>query len=269
MNKRTCSIEGCGNSHASYGYCDKHYRRWRKTGDALILLRSNRKVCSEQGCEKSASGRGLCPAHYANWHYRNKSKTFELESCRAGGCTSPRDYADYCRRHNRLLKKYGDPHYVKPTATHKMCNRCKSNLPVDSFTKRKGRAEHTRQSRCKACIIQVQRERRARIGEEYNAYQRRWASENRDKRSSYETVQKARRRGNHVEKIQRIEIFERDGWVCQMCFQPVDPSLKFPHPMSATWDHIIPLSKGGPHTRENLRLAHWRENFIKGNKMPA
>lgn len=34
-------------------------------------------------------------------------------------------------------------------------------------------------------------------------------------------------------------------------------------------DHTIPLSKGGTHTWDNVRLAHFRCNSIKGNKIPS
>ena len=32
--------------------------------------------------------------------------------------------------------------------------------------------------------------------------------------------------------------------VCAICGKPVDKRLKFPHPMSATVDHIIPIDLG-------------------------
>ena len=35
----------------------------------------------------------------------------------------------------------------------------------------------------------------------------------------------------------------------------------------ATFDHIIPKSKGGPDARENLQLAHAQCNKIKGNRV--
>jgi 5-methylcytosine-specific restriction endonuclease McrA len=56
--------------------------------------------------------------------------------------------------------------------------------------------------------------------------------------------------------------------VCAICGRPVDFSLKFPDPMSATVDHIIPVSKGGsPDSIENMQLAHLCCNRSKGDSL--
>ena len=56
--------------------------------------------------------------------------------------------------------------------------------------------------------------------------------------------------------------------ICGICGQPVDKSLKFPHPDSPTVDHIIPVSKGGhPSDIDNLQLAHFRCNRAKADKL--
>ena len=55
---------------------------------------------------------------------------------------------------------------------------------------------------------------------------------------------------------------------CGICGQPVDKSLRPPHPMSPTVDHIIPIAKGGhPSDMANLQLAHWMCNRQKSDKL--
>ena len=58
--------------------------------------------------------------------------------------------------------------------------------------------------------------------------------------------------------------------ICGICGRPVDKALKYPHPLSASVDHIIPVSRGGhPSDIENLQLAHWTCNRHKSDKMTA
>lgn len=55
---------------------------------------------------------------------------------------------------------------------------------------------------------------------------------------------------------------------CGICGKPVDKALKFPHPLSPTIDHIIPVDKGGhPSSLDNLQLAHFCCNRAKSNKV--
>ena len=56
--------------------------------------------------------------------------------------------------------------------------------------------------------------------------------------------------------------------VCGICGQPVEKSLKYPHPLSGVVDHIIPLNKGGhPSDINNLQLAHRWCNRQKSDKL--
>ncbi len=55
---------------------------------------------------------------------------------------------------------------------------------------------------------------------------------------------------------------------CGICGQPVDMTLKTPHPMAPCIDHIIPIAKGGhPSDITNLQLAHWNCNRQKADKL--
>lgn len=64
-------------------------------------------------------------------------------------------------------------------------------------------------------------------------------------------------------------IVERDGQSCRLCGCDVDLTLRYPHPMSKSLDHVVPLSRGGAHTIENVQLAHLRCNMSKGARLVA
>lgn len=67
-----------------------------------------------------------------------------------------------------------------------------------------------------------------------------------------------------LERISRDEIAVRDDWTCQLCVIEVDPTLRYPDPLSASLDHVIPIARGGQHVRSNLQLAHLVCNMSKG-----
>ena len=102
-------------------------------------------------------------------------------------------------------------------------------------------------------------------------------------------VEKRRRRGTLSERrrykrakqngkidwsISLEKLMERDGNICALCGKPVDVNdyhvtddgtfmahMKYP-----SIDHVLPLSKGGTHTWDNIKLAHISCNSWKGNK---
>lgn len=58
--------------------------------------------------------------------------------------------------------------------------------------------------------------------------------------------------------------------ICGICGKTVDKSLKYPHPLSACVDHIIPIAKGGhPSDIDNMQLAHWTCNRAKSDNLPS
>ena len=61
-------------------------------------------------------------------------------------------------------------------------------------------------------------------------------------------------------------IAERDRWRCGICGKAVRRGAGWPHPKSPSLDHIVPLTKGGRHSPDNVQLAHLGCNTSKGNR---
>lgn len=61
----------------------------------------------------------------------------------------------------------------------------------------------------------------------------------------------------------REEIKQRDGYKCQNCGVSIQDE---PH-LLLEIDHIIPVSKGGLTTKDNLQTLCWKCNRKKGNKI--
>lgn len=67
----------------------------------------------------------------------------------------------------------------------------------------------------------------------------------------------------------KARIFQTQS-CCGICGKPVDFSLKYPHPLSACIDHIIPVAQGGHLSDiDNLQLAHWTCNRQKSDKLSS
>lgn len=77
------------------------------------------------------------------------------------------------------------------------------------------------------------------------------------------------RSANAAEIVVSRVVFERDGWMCWLCSEPLDRMARHPSPLAPTLDHVVPVSKGGPHTYANIRAAHSRCNMKRGNREPT
>lgn len=90
-----------------------------------------------------------------------------------------------------------------------------------------------------------------------------------ERRKAHYHKRRAQKSTTQVEDIRPIDIYERDIWLCGLCSTPVNPDTAWPDPMSPSLDHVLPLSKGGTHTYENVQLAHLTCNVSKGNRIAA
>lgn len=74
--------------------------------------------------------------------------------------------------------------------------------------------------------------------------------------------QRSRRHGGQTDFVIYEAILRRDGYVCHICKGAVLPE-------QLHFDHIIPLSKGGSHTEDNIAVAHSACNNRKNAKVAA
>ena len=238
-----CSVEGCGVETRVLYWCEKHYRRRRRYGDPCYM---HSLVCGWCGVEFEAwsSARRFCSDRCRDASRVDRSGL----TCVGCGksmwrCRTSRDSGGAtcldCRR--------GAPTY-------------KPRKPVGA-----GRAVRCECPWCGATFMSSRADKR-------------FCSRNCSRRAHDKRVTKdGRHSGNdyrsrvlspekYVEHTPRMKVFERDGWVCQLCGLPVDKSLKFPDRASATLDHIVPLALGGEHSMRNVQLAHFACNVGKSGR---
>lgn len=75
---------------------------------------------------------------------------------------------------------------------------------------------------------------------------------------------RARKYGVVYQYINPHTIYERDHWRCGICNTRVDKTLSYPHRMSASLDHVVPMSSGGDHVPANVQCSHLKCNMDKG-----
>jgi len=125
---------------------------------------------------------------------------------------------------------------------------------------------------------------RAKNKEKANATQRAWRLKNKEKDAVYKAEYKTkyphkageyrrqrRAREAHVvsEPYEWFEVLHKYGTMCHICGDKID--INAPRKTGEKgWehglhiDHIIPISKGGPDTIDNVRPAHGVCNLSKG-----
>ena len=84
---------------------------------------------------------------------------------------------------------------------------------------------------------------------------------------------RAQRLGVPYERVDRMKVFERDGWICQLCFKPAKKRyLRTGYRMEPTLDHRIPITWTDVtpgHVYSNVQCAHRECNQKKSNNSSA
>lgn len=98
-------------------------------------------------------------------------------------------------------------------------------------------------------------------------YQRRYLELNRDKVNEKKNRRRVRILSGIYEKLSFDVICAKASNICYLCGDVVCFDLEPKSYYSPSLDHIIPVSKGGSHTYDNVALAHLGCNVKKGSKL--
>lgn len=159
--------------------------------------------------------------------------------------------------------------FRRMTTMTRTCKKCEKNLAVGKFRKMKARNRKVhRRWVCKKCEFgqmnlqnrQYKQDWRKRNKERCAEVARNWAKANPLKRAEAEARRRAAKKSCAGEKIDFFEIGQRDSWVCYLCLTGIEAD-------DISFDHVIPLSRGGAHSSENIRVTHLNCNVRKGDRM--
>lgn len=264
MSIVSCSVDGCDRPLRSRGWCNTHYLRWyEKRSMSDPVAPGKCLACTGVMPPKPEDKRGPHPRYCSP---KCRSVAGQRRRIESGGYAQ--DLA--ARKAKAELRQLPVHTCIQCaatwTSTHRRSKFCSSkcmnkyqdiNNPI-----RCSEPDCERGVRAKGlCSMHWRRKARAE-GREANPV---WD----EGRKAQYHKRRAQKRGTQVEDLRPIDIYERDIWLCGLCVTPVDPDSAWPDPMSPSLDHIIPLSKGGTHTYENVQLAHLTCNVSKGNRIAA
>ncbi len=266
---KTCKVAGCSNQATTNRsqLCGKHRTRMYKHGNTTTVL--------------------------------TLAKYSEGTICKVDGCGKTKILAKYmCNKHYTMWRVHGDPkggrfeYKIRKAVTHsdgtRTCSECEQRLPITEFHKDKSATDGYR-SKCKTCRLGkvkewylkdvdkrriVAKNRRKRNPEKARKDDLERYERDREKRIGLATEhshrRKARKLKTVVEKgISKKALKKKFGTKCYYCQKEMDFSVgkgrKFNRNM-ATIEHLIPLSRGGQHTWENIVLACRHCNISKNAK---
>lgn len=119
---------------------------------------------------------------------------------------------------------------------------------------------HRNQERAAAQSLQYAQEHR----EQRRAYDSAYGKANADKVREKAARRRAQKRATEVEPVCYESILEQHGPTCHICDKGIDVDLRHPDPQSLSFDHVIPLSRGGGHIASNIKPSHLLCNMQKG-----
>lgn len=236
--------------------------RFRKFCSRECFHASRRgKFSSETGTIKASGIRKTCPKCSIEKPIEEFSKDRTQRDGRERRCKKCKQECtrDYRRRtHVPHPRTYGQP----DSEGYRTCTICKERKPLAEFVKSETKSGHG--ARCLPCAQKRWKVYNAtyhmdHVGE-INDRKRKWRKRNKGKICEYSHRRRARVLEASTDKVNYQQILTRDGYICHICGGTVAPN-------QLGYDHVIPLTRGGAHSDENIKVAHRVCNSRKSNRL--
>src|SRR3990167_759572 len=195
------------------------------------------------------------PEHYQKWYHENHERLMAArrERKRARYHSDPefRSKILEARKASKKARYWADPEY----RTRSLASYRERLRTDDAFRAARNAARKLRYQTDPAYRLK----RLAKASVSYadksesilSARRKKYAINPRIRQLALAAADRRRARISNVphEPIDRIEIAVRDNWRCHICGKRVVQA-------NMSLDHLIPISRGGPHLKANVALAH-------------
>lgn len=242
-----CSVEKCESLANARGYCKKHYSRIVASG------KSSSRTC--KGCGGSIpEGES---AHYCSTACKPR--------CSVGECEEAARVFGHCTTHAYQVKAFGEVRDRKFTYGNlgDPCVNCGkawsesfyswkycSSGCASRFQRHGGKVVESNCVHCGECIDLSELTPSGRV-----------------RKSTTRTCTKCAPRKAHGGD--RYSLLLAQSGKCTLCGNLLNLGVKYPHLLAPVMDHIVPLSRGGSNSAENIALVHSACNLWKGSSLVA
>lgn len=268
-----CKWPGCAASSKNRGLCPRDYSRAvrrKNFDDPWVGWADPGGSCKWPTCERKSSCKGLCEKHYSRarkvsnfdapwirWGQR-MAELYPAASCKWPECGGSIHAQGFCTRHYgnaKLLADFDSPwvEWEKP----RMCEWCGVEFR---------RTQRTAMFCTPTCSVRSYDFRNPQAAKKRAA---KWDARNLDKRRMMAHRRRAWKLSSATQEFTTHDVRVRHGDNCYLCEKPINFRIKYPNPQSPSLDHVVAISRGGPHTLENVAMTHLVCNLRKGAREAA
>lgn len=230
--------------HGNAKYCSRHCK------DSVYKLKNGIK--SNTNIEPYNRKCEVCGNNFET--YKERKRCCSPECSQKWEKIRPRSGSTAKKKHNRTLEEY--------TAERK--RQAEQRAEIRRIEKLFYQKAHTVERECRICgslFYCLDKELRQTCSHECS---RKYANRMKDKRLNKDNIIDS--------DISLAKLYERDCGICYICGRKCDWSdcdeingVFIARDNYPSIEHVFPLSLGGKHQWENVRLAHMRCNLKKGN----